>query len=145
MPDFKSEIYRPYRTASRKPRILSHTHSFTLTSAVIGILSLAVFSEVASNMTSRMWTFLIFTLCKTHNWPLSSLLTAIAGLFSMPAACWAFEPHGPCLLCSSCEPCPGVGFSPLDGKADWGSDGCEFPQYPKGEYVPEPEFIYIYF
>ena len=99
MPDFRLETYWPYLTVPPKPESKA-THRFTTPSAVMGILTLALFSEVASNMISRMWRLLILTLYKTHNSPLSFLLTAIAGLFSMPASCSAFEPHGPCLLWS---------------------------------------------
>ena len=99
MPDFRLETYWPYLTVPPKPDSKA-THRFTTPSAVMGILTLALFSEVASNMISRMWRLLILTLYKTHNSPLSVLLTAIAGLFSMPASCSAFEPHGPCLLWS---------------------------------------------
>ena len=119
------------------------THGFTLTSAVMGMLTSVVFPEVASNVISRMCRLLIFTLCKNHDSPLSFLLTAISGLLSVSALCWAFEPHGPCLLWSSWEPCSGVGFSLLDGMADWGSDSCDFPQDSKGEYVPEINFFLI--
>ena len=44
---------------------------------------------------------------KSHS-RLSFLLTAIAGLFSMPVLCWAFEPHGPCLLWSHEKPAQGL-------------------------------------
>jgi len=141
VPDSRLEIHWPYRTALPKPQVLSHTHSFTLMSAVMGILTSVLFPQVASNVISRMCRLLIFTLCKNHNAPLSFLLTAVAGLLSVSVLCWAFEPHGPCLLWSSWEPCSGVGFSPLDGMADWGSDSCDFPQDSKGEYVPEVNFL----
>ena len=97
VPYSRLEIHWLFHTASPKPQILSHTHSFTLMSAVIGVLTLAMFSEVTSNVISRMYRLLIFTLCKNHNSPLSLLLTATAGLLSMAASCWAFEPHRPCL------------------------------------------------
>ena len=141
VPDSRLEIHWLFRPASPKPQILSHTHSFTLMSAVMGVLTLGLFLQVASNVISRMCRLLIFTLCKNHDSPLSFLLTAISGLLSVSALCWAFEPHGPCLLWSSWEPCSGVGFSPLDGMADWGSDSCDFPQNSKGEYVPEINFF----
>ena len=54
VPGSRVETYGPQLTASPKPRILSHTHSFTLTFAVMGIFMSALLSEVASNVRSRM-------------------------------------------------------------------------------------------
>ena len=108
VPYSRLEIHWPYLTASPKPQILSHTHSFTLMSAVMGVLTSVLFPQVASNVISRMCRLLIFTLCKNHDSPLSFLLTAISGLLSVSALCWAFEPHGPCLLWSHESPVQGL-------------------------------------
>ena len=108
VPYSRLEIHWLFHTASPKPQILSHTHSFTLMSAVIGVLTLAMFSEVTSNVISRMYRLLIFTLCKNHDWPFSFLLIAISGLLSMSTLCWAFEPHRPWLLWSHENPSQGL-------------------------------------
>ena len=86
MPDFRLETYWPYHTVSPKPDSKA-THRFMIPSEVMGILILALFSEFALNVIPRMWRLLIFTLYKSQNSPLSFLLTAIAGLFSIPASC----------------------------------------------------------
>ena len=142
--DSRLEIHRTCCTASPKPQILMPTHRVRVTLVVMGILRLATLpSGVTSNLISRMWTLLIFNLCKNHNSPLPLLMTAIAGHFSMPALWCAYEPHWPCLLWSSWEPCSEVWISPLDGVAYWDSDKCGFPQDSKGKYVPEPEFFFF--
>ena len=86
MPDFRLETYWPYHTVPPKPDSKA-THRFMMPSEVMGVLTLALFSEFALNVIPRMWRLLIFTLYKSQNSPLSFLLTAIAGLFSMPASC----------------------------------------------------------
>lgn len=81
--DSRLEIHRPCRTASPKPQILMPTHRVRVTFVVMGILRLAPLpSGVTSDLISRMWTLLIFNLCKNHSSPLSLLMTAIAGRFS---------------------------------------------------------------
>ena len=64
MTDSKLDTYWPHHTAAPKPRILKHTHGFTVMSAVMGIFTSALFSEVASKVISRMCRLLIFTLSK---------------------------------------------------------------------------------
>ena len=109
MPGFKLEIYQPHHPASPKPQIPRHTHRFTLTSAVMGIFTIAPLpSAVSSNVISRTCRLLIFTLCKNHSSLLLFALTAIAGHLSMPALCWAVEPHRPCLLWSHKSPAQGL-------------------------------------
>ena len=69
MPDFRLETYWPYHTVPPKPDSKA-IHMFTMPSAVMGILTLALFSEVALNMISRMWRLLIFTLYKNPQFTL---------------------------------------------------------------------------
>lgn len=90
-----------------QPSDAKATHRLTVTSAVMGIDTLALFSEVASNVISGTWTFLILTLCKNHSSHLSLLLTTFAGLFSASVVL-SFEPHGPCLLWSHKSPVQGL-------------------------------------
>ena len=101
VPDSRLQICWPYSTASAKPQILIHTHRVMVTSAVMEILTLKPLpSGVTWNVTPRMCSLLILTLCKKHNSALSFLLAGTAGLFSLPELCWAIEPHGLCLLWS---------------------------------------------
>ena len=55
------------------------THGFTLTSAVMGMLTSVVFPEVASNVISRIWRLLIFNLCKNHIHPCHSSWQPLLG------------------------------------------------------------------
>ena len=66
MPDSRLETYWPHHTVSPKPWILKDTHGFTVMSAVMGMFTSALFSEVASKVISRMCRLLIFTLSKNQ-------------------------------------------------------------------------------
>ena len=55
------------------------THGFTLTSAVMGMLTSVVFPEVASNVISRIWRLLIFILCKNRIHPCHSSWQPLLG------------------------------------------------------------------
>ena len=79
VPYSRLEIHWPYLTASPKPQILSHTHSFTLMSAVMGVLTLALFPQVTSNVISRIWRLLIFILCKNRIHPCHSSWQPLLG------------------------------------------------------------------
>ena len=55
------------------------THGFTLTSAVMGMLTSVMFPEVASNVISRIWRLLIFILCKNRIHPCHSSWQPLLG------------------------------------------------------------------
>lgn len=94
--DSRLEIHWPCRTASPKPQILMPTHRVRVTLVVMGILRLAPLpSRVTSNLISRMWTLLIFNLCKNHSSPLSLLMTAIAGHMNLTDLAWFGLPESP--------------------------------------------------
>lgn len=104
------------------------THRFTVTPAVMGIFTSALLSEVASNVISGTWTFLILTLCKNHSSPLS-LLTAIAWLFSASVVL-SIEPHGLHLLWSHESPAQGLdSFHWRHGRLR--IRGCDFLKMPR--------------